>query len=405
MTEPGGLTESLDANTAKSLIVTAIIATYNEADIIARTVGDLVSQGICVYLIDTGSTDGTVTEAERFLGRGLLHIEELPLAEYAHAQLMKRKEVLARELNSDWFISADADEFRESPWMGVSLLEGIRRVDSLGYNAIDFAVLDFVPTHDDLVPGDDPREAFSYFEAAGVFNKLQIRCWKKPDGPVELASSGGHEAVLWGRKVFPIRFILRHYPFRGQTHGERKLFQERRPRYPEAEKNMGWHVQYNGISEGHCFVREIEGLERFDPELIRIGLQINNRAVEDIERNCDVLRKTAEKCAQGLAQASRERDDVRAQVRELQSAFDERGKVIIALEHQLEHTACELNEVKRSVDETKRKLDEATVARIAADRQLREVCHSASWRLTLPFRLVLGWILSVKKLPPEGKKR
>ncbi|MFH1742244.1 MAG: glycosyltransferase, partial [bacterium] len=289
MTDSEGARDPNETDSTKSITVTAIIATYNEADIIAHTVGDLVSQGIRVYLIDTGSTDATVTEARRFLGHGLLCIEEFPLVEFSLSQLMKHKETLACELDSDWFINADADEFRESPWTGVSFLDGIRRVDALGYNAIDFVVLDFVPTHDELSPGTDPRKAFPYFEPGGFFNKLQVRCWKKPDGPVDLASSAGHETTFPGRKVFPIRFILRHYPFRGQAHAERKLFQERRPRYPTEEESKGWHIQYNGISEEHRFIRGIEDLDWFDPERIRIALQINNRELEALKASLETV--------------------------------------------------------------------------------------------------------------------
>jgi glycosyltransferase involved in cell wall biosynthesis len=39
------------------------------------------------------------------------------------------------------------------------------------------------------------------------------------------------------------------------------------------------------------------------------------------------------------------------------------------------------------------------------DNRILALENSLSWRLTLPFRLVLGWILSIRKQPPEGKKR
>ena len=37
-----------------------------------------------------------------------------------------------------------------------------------------------------------------------------------------------------GRKVFPIQFLLRHYPIRSQRHGETKVFTERKPRFLES---------------------------------------------------------------------------------------------------------------------------------------------------------------------------
>jgi GTP 3',8-cyclase len=407
------LKELHEMEIGSSLKVTAIMATYNEVDIISYAIRELISQGIDVYLIDTGSTDATVTEARRFLGRGLLQIEELAMDEFWLARLMKRKEELAYELDSDWFINADADEFRESPWTGVSLLDGIRRVDALGYNAIDFAVFDFVPTHDDLPPGGDPREAFPFFEPGGYFNRLQIRCWKKPDGPVDLASSGGHEAAFPDRKVFPIRFLLRHYPFRGQAQAERKLFRERRPRYPEEEKKRGWHVQYNGISEGHHFVRAIEGLELFDPLRMRIGLTINNRALEEATQNYEAARKAAEELARSLAQTSEERDAARveaeklnrrlvhtlaerdatrARVCELQAALDEQDLAIAASEHKLENALAEMNKVKHEGESV-----ETVLA--AREHQLQEVYRSLSWRVTWPLRWLGSLVLKTIRRP------
>src|SRR5690349_20890203 len=119
--------------------VTAIIAARNEADIIGQVVGDLIAQNVDVYLIDDGSSDQTVDEAGQWLGRGLIHIERRePSATFEWADLLRRKQALAAELEGDWCIHHDADEFRESPWPGLNLREAIRRVSELGYNAIDF---------------------------------------------------------------------------------------------------------------------------------------------------------------------------------------------------------------------------------------------------------------------------
>ncbi len=362
-----------------SLTVTAIIATYNEADIISCVLEDLVSQGIRVYLIDTGSSDATVTEARRFLGRGLLHIEELAMDEFRLSRLMKRKQALAFELDSDWLINADADEFRESPWTGVSFLDGIRRVDALGYNAIDFAVLDFVPTHDNLSPGDDPREAFPYFEPGGSYNKLQIRCWKKPDCPVDLVPSGGHEAVFPGRKVFPIRFLLRHYPFRGQAHAERKLFQERRPRYPEEEKKLSWHIQYDDIFEGYCFIRKADGLERFDPDRIRIALQISNRELEALKADHEAENS---QLAKEKLQIDAENSRLLKEKLRLEDANSQLSKEKLRLEAENSQVIQE----KLLLEQKARQLSIANLKIAQHENHLKLMYDSLSWRVTAPLR-------------------
>src|SRR5258705_9702315 len=105
--------------------VVAIIAAYNEADIIDATVRDLIDQGISVYLLDDGSTDDTARAIEPYLGRGVIGIERLrstdaaAAGEFSLEQIVRRKAQLARELEADWFINHDADEFRESPWADV----------------------------------------------------------------------------------------------------------------------------------------------------------------------------------------------------------------------------------------------------------------------------------------------
>jgi Glycosyl transferase family 2 len=264
--------------------VIAILAAYNEGDVVAQVIGDLVRQGLQVYLIDHGSTDDTVAQAEPLLGRGLLEIERLgggPTVRWS--DVLRRKEELAGQLAADWFVHQDADEFRESPWENLSLCEAIRRVDRLGYDAIDFELLNFWPTHDGFRPGADVREAFQHYEHAQSFDKVQVRCWRRGEHAVDLVSSGGHDAMFPGRKVFPVRFLLRHYPLRGQAHGERKVLAERLQRFDPEELAQGWHVQYGAMLAGNGFLRDPASLILYDPERVRLRLLVETRRVEELE--------------------------------------------------------------------------------------------------------------------------
>jgi glycosyltransferase involved in cell wall biosynthesis len=282
---------------AEPFRVIALVAAYNEADIIGQVIGDLIAQGVDVYLLDHGSTDATIAEAERHLGRGLVGVERFPEesgfpaadgARFAWRSLLRRKEQLARTLDASWFLHQDADELREAPWDGVSLGEAIRRVDALGYSAIDFRVLDFVPTSDGY-GGEDLRAYFTHYRPPAWYNRLQINCWKRTDAPVDLASSGGHDARFAGRRVFPVRFLLRHYPIRSQAHGERKVFRERRPRFDAEERAAGWHVQYDEIRDGAVFIAAAGELVPFDAARVRTELLVENRELEEVERRCAAL--------------------------------------------------------------------------------------------------------------------
>src|SRR5262245_56693901 len=121
--------------------VVAIVAAYNESDVIEAVLVDLVTQGIQVYFLDDGFTDDTASIAEKFIGRGVLGVEHLRspdangnAGQFDWERILLRKTALARELEASWFIHHDADEFRESPWWHLSLKEAIRQVDRLGYN-------------------------------------------------------------------------------------------------------------------------------------------------------------------------------------------------------------------------------------------------------------------------------
>jgi hypothetical protein len=247
--------------------VLAIMTAFNEGDVIHHAIGALIAEGVEVYLIDNCSTDDTVEQASAWLGRGLRHIERYPddaggsdrtRTEYVWRELLTRVEQVAAEQDADWFVFANADEFRESPWPELSLAEAIGFVDSLGYSAINFELFDFQPVDDGFEPGTDVREHIRMYEpGAAHYNVLQIKGWRGQDGPVQVARSGGHDISFPGRRLFPVNFILRHYGLRGETHGRRKVFQERMPRFAAEERAGGWHVQYDSYVSGETqFLRD-----------------------------------------------------------------------------------------------------------------------------------------------------
>ena len=282
--------------------VLALVSAFNEADIISPVIGHLVENGIDVYLIDNHSTDGTVEAARRWLRKGLVGIEKFP-AEHPAGEdappfdweaILRRKEELAKELPADWFIHHDADEFREAPWPWMNLRDAIHWVDRLGYNCIDFRVLNFPPLGNGFEPGASPERSFTHWEEPTVHDTLQRKAWKSQKTPISLAASGGHEARFPGRRVFPIRFLLRHYPIRSQEHGVRKVFDERRKRFVEKEREKGWHVQYDSIDESHSFLGDPSKLHAYDPDRVRLDLMLENETTREAEGRSRELGASAE---------------------------------------------------------------------------------------------------------------
>jgi len=260
--------------------VVALISAFNEADIIGPVLDHLAAEGVWSYLIDDGSTDDTVQRARRRLGRGLLGIERVDGAggRTSWRALLARKQQLARELGADWYIHHDADEIREAPWPGMSLRDAIRWVDRVGFNLVDFRVLNFAPVDDAYRAGMDPREHFTRWEEPGEYDLMQRKCWKAGAPGLELAE-GGHDVRFDGRRIFPLRFLLRHYPIRGQAHGRRKVLEERKGRFVQDELAYGWHRQYDHVADpDHLFLRNPATLRAFDAEQIRLETLVRDGA-------------------------------------------------------------------------------------------------------------------------------
>jgi glycosyltransferase involved in cell wall biosynthesis len=293
---PGNTKRSVQRGSDDFRII-AIMCVYNEEDIIYHSLKHLIGNGIFVYLMDHNSTDKTAEEASKWLGRGLLHIEKFPqesgfseelVNTFALRFITKRVEQLHGELDADWYMHYDVDEFREAPWPGMGLKEGIQLADRLGYNAVDFNVLNFRPTDNSYVAGDDVRKYLKYYESAEEFDRMQVKGWKNLGQKIDLASTAGHMVAFEGRRIFPVKFITLHFPIRSREHGLKKIFRDRLGRFDKKEKEIGWHLQYNSISsnenfDGADFIYDQGELILYDPDEVKKSLWID--AIEKLGRS------------------------------------------------------------------------------------------------------------------------
>jgi hypothetical protein len=267
--------------TEASFSVLASVSADNEEDIIESTIRHLNSNGVGVYLMDNGSTDRTIDAASAWLGRGLIGIERFEGRREGHFDweaILRRQEEIAHEYPASWYIHHDADEIREGPWPLLNLKQAIQNVDACGFNCIDFEVFHFRPIDNGYERGVDPATYFAFYEDAEGFDQLQLRCWKAtPD--FDLVSLGGHDVQFSGRRVFPVKFVLRHYPIRSEPHGRRKVFEERLPRFREEERARGWHIHYARFVNGQPkLVFDPAELILFDPDQVRLQLLVQNEA-------------------------------------------------------------------------------------------------------------------------------
>lgn len=381
--------------------VVALIAVRDEEDILGASLEALHEEKIDFYILDDHSTDGSLESARSFEGRGLLGIEQLGGSGqyFSLRRIIARKEELSREIEASWFINHDADEFREGPWPGVDLRWSIYLVDRLGYTAVDFQVFDFWPTGEHYEAGTDPRGIFSSYRPNVEGNRLQIRCWKNQGGPLDLLSSAGHEAVFPVRRVFPIRFLLRHYPFRGFEHAAKKLFHTRGPRYDPEERAMGWHRQYEGIERPEDLRIPKEKLLRWNPLEARMGLWLMGRGdgreeeqkqfKTSILRERDLLGRSLDERNREVEKLSARLDEVEEQRRQLEKNSTEWQQESHRLRDSLESRSIALEEAEIRAERLAAEMEGRGRAIKDLEGRLRAMKHSLSWRITAPLRRLL----------------
>lgn len=220
--------------------VVALLAVRNEELFLKRCLDHLYQQGIEICIIDNGSTDESIQIAQSYIGRGVLRIENLSYHGcFDLPEILRLKEKLAKEIDADWFIHYDTDEIREAPHPYRTLLDGIEDADKQGFNAINFDEFVFLPTDDNQsYEGKDYVAEMQYYYFFEPYPMRRLNAWKNTSVGVDIVNSAGHCVNFEGKRVFPTRFIMRHYICLSRAHAIAKYGS--RVFSLNAAKERGW---------------------------------------------------------------------------------------------------------------------------------------------------------------------
>jgi len=261
---------SLEVRAPANFRVIAFMAAFNEEDIIVESIKKWTNQGVSVHVLENWSTDSTYQLLKQLESELPVTVERFPQAGpspyFEWQRMLERIEALSGELKADWFVRRGADELLGSPWPQVSYRDALYLVDRAGFNCVDHTILNFYPVGNGFQSGMDHESYFKHFEFDRVPEHFQRKAWKNSPAPISTTRSGGHDVRFEGRRIYPFKFLLKHYPYRSQEHGERKVFRERKLRWNPAERAKGWHVQYDGIEKGHQFLQSPLEKELYDEE-------------------------------------------------------------------------------------------------------------------------------------------
>lgn len=253
---------------SNKLRISAVIPTYNEADVIYWTIRYLVDQGIHVHVLDNESTDATLRIANSFPRSDVSFSTFRTGGEFNEGIQGQAIQEALHHLGkrSDWVIKNDADEFLEAPFAGMRLRTGIELADRLGANCIGIRSFTFFPMSDEAphVPGQDIRSAYDHFKVwdqtdnyPSSLHPQHNELWKinmyKSRGGV--AYYNPHLVSPFGNiNVFPDLFILRHYPYRAPERTSQRLLLERRDRMSSWNVRNDLSCHYGRFSERDTFI-------------------------------------------------------------------------------------------------------------------------------------------------------
>jgi glycosyltransferase involved in cell wall biosynthesis len=232
--------------------ITAVLAIRNEEAYLANCLRHLVQNEVNFAIIDNGSSDSTPEIYRRAeFAASLVDVREQPYCgSYSWADLLRRKMTIAEAVDADWIVNLDADEIMHSYRDGESLREALCRLDSEGWNVVNFDEFVFLPVEASYVSDVLEHQPIAHYYFFQPNSPRLMRAWRKASG-LSMVESGGHVLTGDDVRLAPEHLALRHYIVRNQEHAFTKY--STRIFAPE-DLARGWHrARANQSAEAFAF--------------------------------------------------------------------------------------------------------------------------------------------------------
>src|SRR3990172_11103376 len=105
--------------------IVGMLPSFNDEDIIQEVIEHLLSQGINLVVLDNGSTDKTYEICKKFVGKGVLQLNQYRSNFYDWSTILRILYDMALRESPDWVLRSDSDEFFESGMKNITLKQAI----------------------------------------------------------------------------------------------------------------------------------------------------------------------------------------------------------------------------------------------------------------------------------------
>jgi len=228
--------------------IVGMLPVHNDEDIISEVIKQHIFQGIDLVVLDNSSTDNTLKICKKFLGHGILNIEQFESKIFDISHIFRKLYDMALFQSPDWVILIGSDEFLESGINTQNLKNAILQADVQGYNLIQFDRFDFFMTDNDKDLAESFKEKLPYYSYQGDY---VYRAWKYFSG-IGVEQGGTHYPSYpqgYKYKISPNKFVLRHYPLRTKEQAIKKKKSRMERIANTAATKIGWHKHYEQILE------------------------------------------------------------------------------------------------------------------------------------------------------------